>query len=287
MSSRVCGIWRRVVAGLVFGIVPLVAAAVPVKWTLTDVVFEDGGTATGYFIYDPDVGQFGTFGDFAVTVSGGNTSVFSSITYTKSNASVDGANQAHFFVAFSLTGSTRQLRFETSPALGNVAATSSFITGLQSYSVECYNCGPYRLITRGTLSGAPVSAPFTMTPGVSGNWYNPDQPGHGFQIEVLPGGVVTAFWFVFDNTGKPVWLNGVGTINGDRVTMNMSHFIGGHFPPHFVSSELNPQSWGTLTLVFSSCDTAQANWLASEPGFTVSGSLSLKRLTRISGVTCP
>ncbi|MDH3747547.1 MAG: PEP-CTERM sorting domain-containing protein [Gammaproteobacteria bacterium] len=31
---------------------PLTANAVPITWTLTDVIFDDGGTGTGTFVYD-------------------------------------------------------------------------------------------------------------------------------------------------------------------------------------------------------------------------------------------
>jgi hypothetical protein len=30
-------------------------SALPIQWTLTDVLFDDGGTATGSFIYDADL----------------------------------------------------------------------------------------------------------------------------------------------------------------------------------------------------------------------------------------
>lgn len=44
------------------------AGAVPVLWTLTDVEFDDAGTASGSFIYDADTD---TFSAVAVSTSGG------------------------------------------------------------------------------------------------------------------------------------------------------------------------------------------------------------------------
>jgi len=45
------------------------AGATPVLWTLTDVEFDDAGTASGSFIYDADTGAFSAV---AVSTSGGS-----------------------------------------------------------------------------------------------------------------------------------------------------------------------------------------------------------------------
>ena len=44
------------------------AGAVPVLWTLTDVEFDDGGTAAGAFVYDAETD---TFSSIAISSSGG------------------------------------------------------------------------------------------------------------------------------------------------------------------------------------------------------------------------
>lgn len=64
--------------------IALPAQALPVIWTLTDVEFDDGGTATGSFIYDADsgifsnvalstVGGFAPGGDYADVLFGADT----------------------------------------------------------------------------------------------------------------------------------------------------------------------------------------------------------------------
>jgi hypothetical protein len=49
---------RRVAAVLLFSLTSLAVQASPVLWTLQDVEFEDGGTASGSFIYDRDSNAF-------------------------------------------------------------------------------------------------------------------------------------------------------------------------------------------------------------------------------------
>ncbi|MCL4779446.1 MAG: VPLPA-CTERM sorting domain-containing protein [Gammaproteobacteria bacterium] len=57
------------------------ASATPIQWTLQNVVFDDGGTASGSFIYDADTSGISSF---LITTSGGAFSA----TYTEW-ASVD------------------------------------------------------------------------------------------------------------------------------------------------------------------------------------------------------
>ncbi len=60
-SHRACG-WRFSVLwiALVIGLTAMssTAVAAPVKWTLVDVTFSDGGTASGSFMYDADTNVF-------------------------------------------------------------------------------------------------------------------------------------------------------------------------------------------------------------------------------------
>ncbi|MEO8670438.1 MAG: hypothetical protein ABI411_03920 [Tahibacter sp.] len=66
---------------------------------------------------------------------------------------------------------------------------------------------------------------------LAGNRFDPAQDGHGFLFEVLSGGITTAFWFTFDNAGDQVWINGAGTIDGNRIVMNSARVLKGRFPP--------------------------------------------------------
>jgi hypothetical protein len=130
---------------------------------------------------------------------------------------------------------------------------------------------------------------FAIGPGISGNWYNPQQNGHGFQFEVLkdPAGFVTVFWFVFDNAGKQVWIAGSGQIDGNTLVMGSARKLGGRFPPNFNPADAVGTPWGTLTFTFTDCDHAHVDWTTTDAAFTPAGGLDIQRLTSLAGTNCP
>lgn len=60
--------WRAPLAALLLCIAPLAQAA-PIQWVLQDVLFSDGGTAFGSFVYDADTN---TFSSIAITTTDGS-----------------------------------------------------------------------------------------------------------------------------------------------------------------------------------------------------------------------
>ena len=134
-----------------------------------------------------------------------------------------------------------------------------------------------------------MATPFVIGPGISGNWYNPAQNGHGFQFEVLKSApnVVTVFWFTFDNAGNQVWISGAGTIDGNRLVVQALRQMNGRFPPYFDSTALNQLSWGTLTFTFTDCTHARADWTSVDPAFSATGTMQLEQLTQVAGTSCP
>ena len=132
-----------------------------------------------------------------------------------------------------------------------------------------------------------LGAAFSIGPGISGNWYDPAQNGHGLQLEILPNQLASAFWFTFDNAGNPAWINAAGSITGNRIVMSAGRVLNGRFPPNFDSSGVERRPWGTLTVEFSDCDRGSVSWTSSDPAFTAAGAMVLQRLTSISGVDCP
>ena len=55
------------------------------------------------------------------------------------------------------------------------------------------------------------SALAEVRPEYSGSWYNPDQSGHGFSVEVLSTERSIAYWFTYDPFGNPIFLYADGT----------------------------------------------------------------------------
>ncbi len=131
------------------------------------------------------------------------------------------------------------------------------------------------------LASVTVGA-FEIENGISGSWYEPDQDGHGFLLEVLTGGRLVAYWFAYDDQGNQAWMAGVGDIQGNTANVPVRITRGGFFGPDFDSDAINRQDWGNLAFTFDSCDTGSVTY---NVGFG-SGTLSLRRLTTLDGLDC-
>ena len=134
------------------------------------------------------------------------------------------------------------------------------------------------------------AAPFAITRGISGSWFNSNQSGHGFALEVLPGSpqVLSAFWFVFAPGGGATWIAAQGPVDGDHALLQAYQVAGSGsmFPPHFDPANVHAQSWGTLTFTFAGCNSGNVTWNSTAPGYGV-GSLAISRLIAPDGVHCP
>jgi len=130
---------------------------------------------------------------------------------------------------------------------------------------------------------------------ISGNWFNVDQGGSGFQIEAtdsidaasgLP--IMLAIWFTYAPDGGRNWIYAQGTYDPTIATTTLPAFLsaGGRFPPNIRSSDVTADPWGTLTFTFTDCNNGIASWNSIVPGYG-SGSLSIVRLTSIDGAVCP
>lgn len=138
------------------------------------------------------------------------------------------------------------------------------------------------------LAAAMLCLPFTapayeIGADLSGTFYDPAQDGQGFIVEHIDAGGTPALvvsWFAY-HQGEPIWLVGVGPVEGDAAVVPLSIGSGGAFPPAFQSSQASLQEWGTLTLRFTDARSGTASWTTSTPGFTA-GSMPLTRLTELA-----
>jgi len=144
------------------------------------------------------------------------------------------------------------------------------------------------------------TTPFTVattasTPSIklggylSGNWYNVDQSGTGFQLELTTSGAMIAIWFAFEPSGgQPVWIYGQGTYDRstDSVTLPATLLTGGKFPPSYLVADTTLSAWGSLTFAFTDCNNAIVSWTSSLPGYAT-GTFPITRLTQIDGTVCP
>ena len=135
------------------------------------------------------------------------------------------------------------------------------------------------------VHGAPG---FGIGPGMTGMWFNPQQSGHGFTIEVLAGTPLQLLvsWSTFSPAGGQSWILGLGAANGTQATLQGYQGLGGRFPPNFDAANVHVDPWGTLIFTFFDCNHAHVDWASTTPGYG-SGSMDLERLTKPAGLTCP
>lgn len=144
------------------------------------------------------------------------------------------------------------------------------------------------------LINAPPS--ITIDGYMSGNWFNPEQAGHGFQIEATNAidaatgkPILLAIWFVYtpDGSGQN-WIYAQGTYDRTSNTATLSAVLtaGGMFPPNFLPGNVTQTAWGNLTFEFTDCNHGTVAWSSPLPGYGV-GSMPLARLTQIAGTACP
>ncbi len=132
-------------------------------------------------------------------------------------------------------------------------------------------------------------ASWTPSPSVSlgnvtGAWYDPQQDGHGLIVQQLAGGYIFAAWFTFDPAGRQAWIVGDGFIEAGVVELTNLRPGGTSFIPNFDPSQVERQSFGNMTLNFSSCEAGSVQFDMPEP--FGSGSMPLRRLTKPLGVDC-
>ncbi len=102
------------------------ACATPVLWTLSGVTFNDGGTASGSFLYNADTNAFTSIN--VTTTPGSNFSGAAYIAFSPSHSSTNGGEL--FFVTASSgnLSNTPSLFLDLSSPMTNGGGTISFIT---------------------------------------------------------------------------------------------------------------------------------------------------------------
>jgi hypothetical protein len=142
------------------------AEAIPIAWTLQGVRFDDGGVVAGTFTYDAATGFMSNWN---MSVSGGNQNVFAPLTYSNANSTLLAGHGGIGFVFDHTVGHLRRdLRLFFQAPLTNGPGTAALNT-TGGFSVECFNCGPFRsIVSGGAFSVMALAEPSTMLLLVSG-----------------------------------------------------------------------------------------------------------------------
>jgi len=122
----------------------------------------------------------------------------------------------------------------------------------------------------------------------TGSWYNADQSGHGFSVEVLPDGRAVIYWYVYNPDGTPTFLVALGDIDRDTIHADVYHHTGMPFGS-FDNSALVQTHWGTLDFAIGDCDNATlsyASTMSIDGQPFGSGTIALERLSSVAGLKC-
>ncbi|MEE9413310.1 MAG: hypothetical protein V3V22_09705 [Methylococcales bacterium] len=126
---------------------------------------------------------------------------------------------------------------------------------------------------------------YPIQPAMGGAWFNPDENGHGFILNVSqsPEGQLTllATWYTYDNQGSQMWLIGSAPFeNGaERVSVPVIVTSGFSFG---APADISRQDWGTLTFEFSSCTAGSVQYVPNDSAF-IAGTVNIERLTNTAG----
>jgi hypothetical protein len=122
--------------------------------------------------------------------------------------------------------------------------------------------------------------------GTSGLYFNSGNNGHYVTVQRVFDDNALVIWNTFDQTGKPAWVYGVGSINGGHIHVDqVAENLGGVLHPGGGVSGVTPTFWGTLDLDFSSCGAATLKYDSALPKFGT-GTVNLERLAFVTGLDC-
>lgn len=129
--------WRFAIAAAVTLMLAADANALPTAWRLRDVSFDDGGSASGTFVYDPSTDTVSTW---SISVLGGRQPPFSNFTFAPDNSTATAVDDVRF--RFS-TADGHVLFFRTATPLPS--RTTALIALVIEFGIsgECvYPCDP-------------------------------------------------------------------------------------------------------------------------------------------------
>lgn len=142
------------------------AYAAPIKWTLENVSFTDGGTATGSFVYDTATG---TFQDIQILISGGTNGVNGNFNFLCVDQSSCGYYPSSEILPIFTTAATdtpvnnreifsMSLQNALSSTGGTISLQANAIGKFACASINCAGVSPNNRsnVLSGSITGSPV-----------------------------------------------------------------------------------------------------------------------------------
>ena len=118
---------------------------------------------------------------------------------------------------------------------------------------------------------------------LSGGWHDPSHSGEGLVMHNLEGRDSAAvFWFTYDEVGNQRWFVGVGQLEGNQLTANMTITSGGRFGSEFDPGDVSRDPIGTVLLTMNDCDNILLEYeISGEVGVQ-----TLRRTYAVPGSNC-
>jgi len=105
-----------------------------------------------------------------------------------------------------------------------VAATST--SGVLVTWPASFGAAPPVTLTRYPVNGTAVVSPAANLPAATGWWYNPNQPGRGFFLDIQGTNLFLAT-YMYRTDGSAVWYVASGAMTGSSYTGTLAEYTGG------------------------------------------------------------
>lgn len=165
-------------------------------------------------------------------------------------------------------------------------------TGNITFTLRCANAAGSRSVS--VVVTVEAVATLQINPGLNDAWFNPLTSGQGFFFNVFPeAGVFFMAWFTYDveRPGEEVgailgeaghrWITAQGPFVGNTATLNATLSEGGLFDD---PTAVTNSGYGTVTVTFNDCDTAEVAYNFPEPG--VAGVVPITRVVKDNVALC-
>jgi YVTN family beta-propeller protein len=134
---------------------------------------------------------------------------------------------------------------------------------------------------------------FTINPGISGNWFDPEHDGEGWFVEILNESQALVYWFSYTPPAvggeqAQAWIGGLGEISGSSIVVSAAESwisTGPPFGPDFDPERVELRPWGKFVLSFSDCGSGVMYYRSNDLEYG-NGSLNLQRLSQIEALDC-
>jgi len=133
---------------------------------------------------------------------------------------------------------------------------------------------------------------------LSGAWFNPDNLGEGFSVEIMADGSAVVYWYTYqaDGSGRQTWMIGQAPVTSAAGAENdllipissLLMPLGGRHGPEFDAADVQLVDWGELTLRFHApdFDSGEVVWDSHFDDYG-SGGYPIEPLARPALADCP